>query len=270
MDCRDVRDLFDSFLADELMLETNHEMLRHLEGCRPCRGDLAQRRALRDGIRRAFAGAASLDAPPEFTATLRATLRQAAADVPARRRFRLRGWWALAATLLVAGTVGLVERGRDWMAMSALVHAAVGDHRDCALQFRLTEKPIPLDEAARRYGAVYRVLERVPADDVRTAAGVARLLERHACVYQGRRFAHIVFDFRGARVSMLVADAGGWGSPSAGETSADAPGRVDGLQLVSFRTARRVVLFTGEIASSDLVALADAVAPPLRQALSGT
>jgi anti-sigma factor RsiW len=271
MDCRDVRNLADSFLAEELLMETNHEMLRHLETCHSCRRDLAERRSLRDRVRQAFAGAARLDARPEFAATLEAKLRQATLDVSARRRFRSRGWWALAAALLLAATIGLVvDRSRDWMAMGALARAAVGDHRYCALQFRLTEKPISLDEAARRYGVAYRVLERLPPDDIRTASGSAHVLERHACIYKGQRFAHIVFEFRGARVSMLVADAGGSGAPSAGETTIDAPGQIDGLSLVSFRTTGHVVLFTGEIATADLRALADAVALPLRRGLSST
>ena len=269
MDCRDVRDLADSFLAEELMTETNHEMLRHLAGCQSCRSELAERRSIRDGLRRAFADAAFLDRRPEFSATLHATLRQAALEVPARRRFRPRAWWALAAALLLAATVGLVQRGRDWIAMGALARAAVGDHRDCALQFRLTEKPIPLEEAATRYGLVYRVLEQLPPDHIRTPSGSAHVLERHACIYRGQRFAHIVFDFRGARVSMLVAEARGAGAPG-GDGPLDGPSQVDGLQLVSFRTTHHVVLFTGELAAADLVALADAVAPSLQRGLSGT
>jgi hypothetical protein len=270
MDCRDVRDLADSFLDDELLVETNHEMLRHLERCPACRSELAVRRSLSDGVRRAFAGAPRLDASPEFAAALHATLRQAALDVPARRRFRPGRWWALAAALLLAATVGLVYRGRDWVAMRALAHAAVGDHRDCALQFRLAEKPISLEEAARRYGAVYRLLERLPSDAIRTTVGPARVLERHACIYNGQRFAHIVLDFRGARVSMLVADAGGPSAPTNGETELGPPARVDELQLVSFRAARHVVIFTGDLDAADLVALADAAAAQLRHGLSGT
>jgi hypothetical protein len=269
MECRDVRDLADSFLAEELLMETNHEMLRHLERCPACRSELAARRSLREGVRRAFAGAAHLDARPEFAAALRANLRQAASDVPVRRRVWSRGWWTLAAALLLAATVGVVYRGQDWLAISAFARAAVGDHRYCALQFRLTEKPISLAEAAKRYGTVYRVLERLPADEIYTSAGPARVLERHACIYKGQRFAHIVFEFRGARVSMLVADAGGFGLPASGDTELQPPAGVDGLQLVSFRAARHVVFFTGELDAADLVALADAVAPPLRRGLSG-
>ena len=54
MQCRDVRELADSFLSEQLLVETNHELLRHLETCPDCRADIAGRRALRDGLRAAF------------------------------------------------------------------------------------------------------------------------------------------------------------------------------------------------------------------------
>src|SRR5437773_12173370 len=90
---------------------------------------------------------------------------------------------------------------------AAWSRTAVGDHRNCALQFRLAEQPISLEEAAQRYGAAYRVLETRPPNDVITAVGPTHLLERHSCVYRGRRFAHIVFEYRGEKVSLLVTAA---------------------------------------------------------------
>ena len=166
MTCRDVRELADSFLAEELLTETNHEILRHLETCPVCRADLAARRELREGLRRAFQQAPDLGPSPAFLANLRATL-ETAAHKPARRGIRFQGWWVLAATVLLAVAVGFLYGGREWLsAAGALARAAVGDHRNCALQFRLAERPITLEEAARRYGDVYRVLETLPPRDV--------------------------------------------------------------------------------------------------------
>ena len=75
MQCRDVRELADSFLSEQLLVETNHELLRHLDTCPDCRADIAGRRALRDGLRAAFARAEGLRPRPEFAAELLATLR---------------------------------------------------------------------------------------------------------------------------------------------------------------------------------------------------
>src|SRR5215469_3138578 len=54
MDCREVRDLIDSFLSEQLLVETNHEVLRHLDSCPSCRAEIDARKALRTAIRRAF------------------------------------------------------------------------------------------------------------------------------------------------------------------------------------------------------------------------
>ena len=273
MECRDVRELADSFLGEELLTETNHEILRHLETCPVCRADLDGRRALRDGMRGAFQRAADLRPSPEFIAGLRTTLQNAAYQAPARRGIRLQGWWALAATVLLAVTVGLAYRGREWIAATGpLARAAVGDHLNCALHFRLAEKPITLEDAAARYAPAYRVLESLPTDDVMTPAGPAHVLERHACVYEGRRFAHIVFEYRGQKVSLLVTAAGRTPQltlPGAAVPHVAAGGRVDEMSVVSFRASGQMVFFAGDVAQSDLMKLADAVAEPLYRGLAG-
>jgi anti-sigma factor RsiW len=272
MECRDVREMADSFRAGELLTETNHEILRHLDTCVPCRADLAARREWRDRLRGAFQTARDLDPQPEFMTALRAKLHDAARQQPARRGVRLRTWWALAATVLLAVALGVGYRDRGWFtATGTLARAAVGDHRNCALVFRLDEKPIALEEAARLYGSAYGVLARVPATDVTTAVGPARVLERHACVYKGRRFAHLVLDYRGAHVSLLVTAADGSGQPAAGggRPHVTSAGRIDGMSVVSFRASHQMVFLTGDLADADLMTLADAVAGPLYDGLAG-
>jgi hypothetical protein len=274
MECRDVREMADSFLGEELLTETNHEILRHLETCPVCRADLAARRALREAVQRAFRNARDLDPSPEFTAHLRGALQDAARKVPARRGIRFERWWALAATVLLAVALGLAYRGREWItATGALARAVVGDHRNCALQFRLAEKPIPLEDAAQRYDPAYRVLESLPPGDVMTAAGPAHVLERHSCTYAGRRFAHIVFQYRGERVSLLVTavdDGAQRAVPGEALPPVTPGGRVDGMSVVSFPASRHIVFLTGDVAQADLVTLADAVAGPLYRELAGT
>lgn len=272
MDCRDVRDMADAFLAEELLGNASDQILRHLETCRFCRDDLGARRALRDGMRRAFHRARELAPTPEFLVLVRATLGNAPARPRAPRGVRFPGWWMLAAaTFLLALASGITYRGVTMA--GALARAAVGDHRNCALERRLRETAIPLEEAARRYGgATYRILEKLPPDDVTTTAGTARIVRRHACVYEGRRFAHVVLEYRGTLVSLLVtaADSGlhvtfpGEALPHV--TSAK---QVDRMSVVSFRTPRYAVFLAGNVAPADLTALADAIAAPLYRELTG-
>ena len=259
MQCRDVRELADSFLADELLTETNHDMLRHLESCPACRTEIDGRRRLREALRAAVDRAPDLAPRPEFMARLRTDLRAASGTAPARRRVVVRRWLALAATVVLAVAIGFVYRFRG---ADELAKAAVGDHQNCALQFRLTEKPIPLEDAARRYGEMYRVVNDLPPADIVMTAGTARVLERHACVYGGRRFAHLVLRYRGKLVSVMVTAA------DTRHRVALAPSVIDGMTVTSFVAGHQVVFVAGDVSTTDLQALTDAIASPLTHALA--
>jgi hypothetical protein len=204
MQCREVRDLADSFLSEQLLVETNHELLRHLDTCPDCRADMAGRRALRDGLRAAFARAEALRPRPDLAADMLAKLRPAAQSDVMSRRSVLQSWWVVAAGVVLAAGGGLFVRNSNSRSrLAMLARAAAGDHQNCAVKFNLAERPIPLDEAGRRYGAPYTALATftLPALD-----GPVEPLDQHACVYQGRRFGHVVFRYRGSLTSLLVTE----------------------------------------------------------------
>ena len=269
MDCRDVAGMADSFLDGALPAEAARAILLHLDTCPACRADLDARRSVRDGMRRAFHSARDLQPAPEFTTRLRASIGGAARQASTPRVPRLRGAWMLAATVLLALASAFTYRAIT--KNGALARVAVGDHRNCALERRLAEKSIPLEEAVRRYGgATYRILEKLPPGDVITTAGPARIIRRHACVYQGRRFAHVVIEYRGTLVSLLVtADDGGVHLPGSALPDVTPATKVDHMSIVSFRTPRYAVFFTGDVNAADLTALADAIAAPLFRELAG-
>src|SRR5690242_15810087 len=149
MQCREVRDLADSFLSEQLLVETNHQVLRHLEGCPACRAELESRRELRTTIRRAFIHSEALHISDEFRSRVVSRLQKTAPERLTRsnRRRWLIGLTAAAVLILAAG-VGEFLRTRG---ISLMVQDAVADHENCAVRFRLPEKPISLEEAAARY-----------------------------------------------------------------------------------------------------------------------
>src|SRR6185503_19387889 len=135
---------------------------------------------------------------------------------------------------------------------------AAGDHQNCAVRFNLAERPISLDEAGRRYGAPYAALATFepPAVD-----GPLELLERHSCVYQGRRFGHVVFRYRGALTSLLVTDGA---PPTAPELEpSDA-----GPAVASLAAGRVVGFVVADLERQDVLRLAQTLAPPLSQHLT--
>jgi hypothetical protein len=257
MQCRDVRELADSFLSEQLLVETNHELLRHLETCPDCRVDIDGRRAMRDRLRAAFGRADDLQPRPEFAAELRAGLRPASPAIS--RRSLLQSWWALAAGVALAAGGGLfVRRSSSRTSLTTLAREAAGDHQNCAVKFNLAERPIPLEEAGQRYGAPYAALATFEPPAV---IGSLETLERHSCVYEGQRFGHVVFRYRGAVTSLLITDGT---PPRKPELEAyDA-----GPAVASFRAGRFLGFVVAALDPQDVLRLAQTLEEPLSRQLT--
>ncbi|MDQ3685474.1 MAG: zf-HC2 domain-containing protein [Acidobacteriota bacterium] len=72
MQCRELREIACSFLDDELLVETNHAVISHLETCAGCRREVVARRELRVKLRAAIKNAPEMQMRPQFIARLRA------------------------------------------------------------------------------------------------------------------------------------------------------------------------------------------------------
>jgi anti-sigma factor RsiW len=268
MECREVRTLADSFLAEELLTETNLQILAHTRTCAACADDVATRRRLRESLRRAFDADPALAPRNGFPDQVRQRLQGVEAPALSGRRRRVPRAWAIAAGVLLA--VGGISGGvvfRVTAAAAALARAAVGDHRNCTLRNALTEQPIPLSIAAARYGAWFNRLQAQPGADIETPDGPARIVERHACGFDGRQFAHLVIQYRGQRISLLVAAASAGLSGFQSQPSLTHE-QVDGASVVSFRSPHHTVFVIGDLPQDELEALAGAVAPTLYRELS--
>jgi hypothetical protein len=269
MNCRDLREVADSFLGEELLTETNHEILRHLENCPTCRTEIDARRRLRSAVRVAFNRAPELRPAGEFADRLRAQLREASAD--GREPWKVSGQWlAIAVGLVLAAAVtagALLNRLPT--ADAALAWDAVGDHRNCALKYRLVRRPLPLEEAAQRFDSAYRLLLSVPPDDIAAPGGPARVLERHSCAYRTHRFGHVILQYRGRVVSLLVAaNERSTGLAASDEAIPHLIGRpMDGLSMVSVNGSRHAIMLVSDLDNSELTQLAGIVSLPLVQRL---
>lgn len=289
MRCRDFREIADSYLSDELLVETNHDVIRHLETCADCRGELAARRELRNKLREGFQNTAELQMGDEFAARLKAKVR----DVGLRRS-RLSAanraaYIAIAASLVIAAALGFRVVYQRWHSQSlpsftsggnrdekidrersgggsdlvrvALTESAIGDHRDCALNHRLDEKPINLDEAGRKYDRAYINLVNAVVSEVTLPAGV-ELVEGHSCIFKGQRFGHVILKYQDQLVSVLVtsieAQVQG-ASARAGEPFASA--QFDDYHLAYFETERHAVYVVSGLSDTENLSIARAIAP---------
>ncbi|HJT27720.1 MAG TPA: hypothetical protein VJ784_09955 [Pyrinomonadaceae bacterium] len=277
MECHEFCEIADSYLSDELSVETNHEAISHLEKCADCRCELSARRALRTNLRDAFIGLPVNRMRPEFVSELSGRLRDAAIEVrsqsivPSMERSQSRRYFtlAVAACLLLTLLIGsiivrqLLSRPAQNIVKIELAKAAVGDHRDCAEEFRLAEKPIALDVAGQNYDPVYLGLAEIFAKGS-VAPPDVKFIEAHSCVFAGRRFAHIVLKYHGSLVSFLVT-----GIPSnlasdhspAKDPATIVCSQIEGYNVSFFQTHRHGIFVVSTLPEGDNLALARAFAP---------
>jgi hypothetical protein len=270
MNCRDVREVADSFLCEELLTETNHEILRHLDTCPSCRTELDARRRLRGVLRTAFNRAPELQPAGEFADRLRDQLRQAAVHKHRSWTFSRR-WLALAAGLvLAAGVTAAVLLTRSSAPAVELARVAIGDHRNCALKYRLVKNPVPLEEAAQRFDSAYRLLLDAPPHAISTPDGPVRVVERHSCEYGAHRFGHVILQYRGRVVSLLVtANDRATAAPESAEAIPHVIGYpMEGLSVVSVNGTRHAVMLVSDLEKNELTQLAGIVSLPLAQRLA--
>jgi hypothetical protein len=273
MNCRDFRDVADSFLSDELLTETNHEILQHLDECPSCRAEIALRRELRDSLRAAFHRAPDSQPPSDFAERLRQQMRVAAAGTERDRSFSRRWLVFAAGVVLTAGISAAVFLTRSTVPIDAVARDAIGDHWSCALKNRTVRTPVPLEEAARRFDSAYHVLLTAPPDEVSTPHGQARVVDRHSCAFGTRRFGHVILHYREHVVSLLVTsddERPGVGAlpPDLDPQSHRDP--ANGLSVTSIRGARHAILLVSDLESRELTQLSTLVSVPLAgQLVSG-
>ena len=304
MQCRDFREVADSYLSDELLVETNHDVIAHLETCADCRREFAARRELRTIVRSSFAKAEELQIPHEFASRLHSELR-ATATSGAMSLSSLPRAWMIAAGVMVAVTFGAIAVWQRQQAqtnsqmserrqpqntavkpsdvqprssdvavdanaiLTRISELAAGDHRDCAIGHRLPDKPIPLEEAARKYDRAYLDLTTAVMSHRDDFNEPIELVMAHACVFRGHWFGHIVVRHRGHLVSLLLTrleDSSGLATHKE-ELARDSAAQViacstaGGFQISCFRTAQHGVFVVSDLEEGENLAFARRLAP---------
>ena len=310
MRCHEFGEIADSYLCDELLVETNHEVLRHLENCVNCRQELAARRNLQSQLRVAVKNAAESQMSGTFVRKLTNVLQTQGLRPPFWKRLMSGGAsfsrpavWATAMTMAACLIIGLWF-GTSWLrnadssnqiaanrksqiappqtlpkndsseeveavraAWSEVSRQAAGDHQNCALKFNLAENPISLAEAAEKYGKFNRNLEKAVVEPLREAFGdKIKLAEAHSCVFQGRRFAHVVLKERDKTISVLVTKFDLNNEPGDAITC-DSGAQ---MRVACFRTAHHAIFVVSDLPESENLTIARTISTTVRRHLDQT
>lgn len=287
MKCNDFQEIIDSYLCDELLTETNHDVLRHLEQCAVCRRVIESRRALRGRLRSAVLNSPEFQVSDQFKERLRAELRQSVLPEEKPRRRSARGFFGLsrmsfltaaaaAAGLIFVFVLGIIylqnPAGEELAAQHEVIslnpainagateRIALGDHLGCAVNHDLEEAPVKIDLSAPgqqelRQNIVQPLVHKTGSADY-------KLIEAHECRYLGHDFTHLIFSAGGSTLSVILLDVGRKGRL---ETDAIAHFKSGAYRMARFDAGNRAVFVISDLPARKNAAAAELLFRPLRR-----
>ena len=227
MNCKDFREIVDSYLSDELLTETNHEMLLHMENCLECRDEIKARRSIRSLLRSAVRNEAQYLISEDFAKSLRMNLRQHIFEANRTGNFlstNRNSWIAIAAGLLIMFSIGFIFLNQTQNSLivekkytesylisdlpsAHIVNVALGDHEYCAIKHGSSEDhKVSLVKASDGYND----MEKIVMPPLKKVLTNYEFTESHFCKYKGVKFAHSTLRNRKSVVSILVTDSKGY------------------------------------------------------------
>ena len=186
LDCQHVRELMDSYLSEELSVETNHGVLRHVSECRDCAAELTRRQRLRALLSQTLDIAVDAD-----RVSARITHAVDREQRSWNRVARLGG----VAAMLIAAVALAYWAGRRVDA--AAYDDSAEDHIACALAYPEGTAYDP-ERAAQSLVSPFEHI----VDGVGLSHGSYHVIDAHMCPYKGRNYAHLVI--RGDRQTLSL------------------------------------------------------------------
>ncbi|MBP6821101.1 MAG: hypothetical protein KA368_06135 [Acidobacteria bacterium] len=285
MDCRNYKELLDSYLCQELAVETNHQILQHAEHCSSCRSEMASRRNMRESLRRACLNERMSD---EACERLRSRLHDTAYKPnPSAKiksinwRDRLAGFFSFRVLIPVSTVILFLAIGAlfyfktqtptvaAFELSDTLMAESADDHRNCATHFLSSTKPVVMPGSVTEFDEACLELDKVASVG---AAGLT-LRAAHVCQPDSRRFAHLVYTRGDNLISLLVAKRDSRALKT-GLVPFDT--NIAGLQkannrelsLGAYQTSKHVVLVVSDLPESENEKLSQTLARPVVEHIS--
>jgi hypothetical protein len=278
MKCQDFQELIDSYLCDELLTETNHEVLRHLEQCANCRSVIEERRIFRARLRSAVQNCEEHKICEKFKANLQNSLRQSILPrTQAKKSFFTANysWAAVAASFLIVAVLGIwffqksnvnvptdIAKTDENYQSASLQKVALGDHKNCAVKHNLKETPVEINLSSPQYAS----LKEGVLIPLKKEFGSCEFVESHICKYEGYSFTHLVFDYEGKTMSILMLDLKD--NKSLENKYIDKLSD-EGYQIAHFYVDKKAVFVISDLPEQKNTAAAEVLETPLRRQFSG-
>jgi Putative zinc-finger len=214
--CERYRRYFDAYLDNELLVETNQDVLQHLTSCTECIRILEDRARMKQLVRNAVK---SEHAPPELVAALRNRVRTESPSFFAHNTLR---WTMAAAAVLLVAIVGIGTlqwarivqfTGNEGLvpAISArvqdILRVGLIDHVHCTIVLQRWKRFVSLEEmkASTEHTALGpEFIGLVPAVEAKLGPEY-KMVQGHRCVANNRQYVHLIMTGnKGAILSLVI------------------------------------------------------------------
>ena len=203
--CNRIRGYFDSYLDNELLVETNHEVLRHIAACADCARLLEERARLKQAVKHAVLQ----EQPP---AALLGNIQKSIRDRRDRSLFagNLARWTAAVAALLVLSLAGvftlrnILVKNPQITGSGALeaisteareiLKIGLADHLHCTLELGKWKELISfqhMKEATGRAALGPQFIGLVPLMTEKLGPHF-QFIQGHRCTINGRDYVHLI------------------------------------------------------------------------------
>ena len=273
--CEWIRQQLDSYLGNELLVETASEVVNHLENCEDCSRDLDARIRVRDALQRAIAKRPVPDSiRADVLRQLRASQTRSFVGLGVKR-------WALGMVAVAVIVFGLFTG--EWLRLSrgeqliaSILKLGVSDHLICAIRgHNYPEVANPPDQIREKLGARYASLLQV----VRQRLPGFELLEGHICSIPGsdRKYVHFITRGHGTILSVILTERNGAAFPTDKLLlSADSGGLdiyqddLSGMEIAGFESGQYFAFVVSDLNQKEVLQLARGLAPALNETLHTT
>jgi hypothetical protein len=275
-ECKKIRTYLDSYINNELLVETNHEVLKHLESCQDCAASLDAR--LR--VKRALQTAVKKEVAP---LSLQYRIQREIRKTGATPSYNWRTWMIAAAAMVVVafGSWGVFKaiQSRNAATKEAFIrqdvevlNVGLGDHMHCAIDRGFADKRFTDEEMSAKLGTEFYGLVALVKDKVQ---GRYEVVAGHRCKFKQREFIHLTLRNQDKVMSLVLTKKNGeaFAKATLGKVlqASDVTVHTDRLQnyeVAGFETRDYLAFVVSNLDSQESDQVAASLAPALRDYLA--
>lgn len=245
MNCKDFCEIADSYLSDELIVETNHEVFQHLESCANCRQELAIRREVREKLRVSVKNSPDFQMNPSFANRLKTNLKDEA--------FRQKSWFSwkiltpvLTSLIVVASIIFIFFYQQIQTNYAAeLSKKALNQHENCGL---------------KHYKEWEKNVGKLPAEKISFVKALqdsdTQILEVHNCKFEGKVFTHYILEHNGKVISVLKTASENVTQTNTNNEDSIVCKKEKGMQMSSFKFGDELVFVISDMSEAENLSIA--------------